>query len=130
MKKSYSDYPNRFLEFITHFEKSDSTIHHTMTYREAISTRHSFYRFLSSIRLAADEGDAYAVKIRSLARNISISVIPARAEPDANVDICIYINPLEIGRANEPEEITSDIGDIIPLDTNEIERLIADKRRK
>lgn len=132
MRKSYSDYPDQFFSILTHFESSDDPIHHSMIYREAISTRHSFYRFLAAIRRASDDGDTYATKLREVVRKLSISVTPVQAEPETPTDLCVYVAPLEIGRGRvaEPEPEQDEPEDVIPIDRDEIERIIADKKRK
>ena len=130
-KKSYSDYPDRFFEVLEHFKSSDHPLHHPMIYREAISTRHSFYRFLAAIRQAADDGDGYAKQLREIAKKLSVAVTPAHAEPETSTDLCVYVNPLEVGNVTVVREETPiEVGDATPLDVDEIEQAIADKRRE
>ncbi len=124
MKKSYSDYPNKFFEILDHFRSSDAPLGYKLAYREAASTRHAFYRFLSAVRKAAEKGDKYAEELRLVARDISISLTPAFAAPEAATAMTIYTSPLEIGRKS-----VQPVPDVIPLDVGEVERILAERKK-
>lgn len=121
--RPYQDYPSRFISIIEHFESTTKDLEFDLAYREAISLRHSFYRFLQALSRAAEANDQLATKLHKTAKSLSVRVIPARAQPDDPATLTFYINPLEKDMAGEKEP-----EDIIPLNPDELEEIIERKR--
>ena len=130
-KKTSRDYPESYfkiLQFFAEYREEDKSV--KMSYREASSRRHHFYRFVKA--LADDYGkDSYLTKMSNVANTIVISIDPAKAKPNDEVTITFSVNPLEIALIDVEDKIKDDdvilpgVGEAYDLD--EIERLIKGK---
>jgi hypothetical protein len=95
-QKTFREFPDSYFELLGSFE-DDSTVREVPgTYRELSSLRHNLYRFFKAIQKEVDDGraDAFVLNLLQLKRNLSISLLPAKAKAEEKAVLRIHVETL------------------------------------
>lgn len=95
-QKTFREFPDSYFELLEGFEASSEDRKMSGTYRELSSLRHNLYRFFKAIQREVDEGraDEFVLGLLQTKRNLSISLLPAKAEPEEEAVLRIHIETL------------------------------------
>jgi hypothetical protein len=95
-QRTFREYPDSYFEMLEKFETSSEEQMFEGNYRELSSLRHNLYRFFKAIQREVDEGksDEFVLNLLRLKRNISISLLPARAKAEEKAVLRIHVETL------------------------------------
>lgn len=95
-QRTFREYPDSYFEMLEKFETSSEEQVFEGNYRELSSLRHNLYRFFKAIQREIDGGgsDEFVLNLLRLKRNISISLLPARAEAEEKAVLRIHVETL------------------------------------
>lgn len=130
-QKSSSEYPDSYFKVLELFSEGQKDIQIPMTYREACSRRHHFYRFFKALAVDYTK-DVYIKRMSDIANTVIISIQPSTARNNEIVELLFYINPIELALGDKPIYEDTD-APIVPgasgdtYDPLEIEKLISEK---
>ena len=95
-QRTFREFPDSYFELLGSFEGSSKERKMEGTYRELSSLRHNLYRFFKAIQREVDEGrsDEFVLNLLKLKRNLSISLIPAKAKPEEGAVLRIHVETL------------------------------------
>lgn len=95
-QRTFREYPDSYFELLESFEDSSTDRKVKGTYRELSSLRHNLYRFFKAIQREIDGGrsDEFVLKLWKAKRNISISLLPAKAEAEEKAVLRIHVETL------------------------------------
>ena len=129
-QKTYHDYPENYLHAIEHFaDTSAPELTFKMKLRSAQALRRDLYRFFPVLSRAGDELSA---RLFSIAKDLSISVRPQDVDPEDEVTLTIYRNPLTQidfpGAKEAPVMSKGESSDLYSLD--EIEAAMSKKKEQ
>jgi len=127
-KKPSKEYPASYFKVLEAFGEGRDGVSVDMTYREAVSRRHHFYRFFGSLAEEYNKDD-YTRRLSDTANTVVISISPSKARDNDPVTITFSINPIELAMMDDipKREETLLTPSEEAYDPSEIERLIAEK---
>ncbi len=95
-QRTFREFPDSYFDLLEGFGESTEDKKIPGTYRELSSLRHNLYRFFKAIQREVDEGrgDEFVLNLLKLKRNLSISLVPSKAEPEEPALLRIHVETL------------------------------------